>query len=87
MILGPLPFITSLYPLNINRVSRARDSISLVISLAFFSLVRSNSTNALFPKMSISFVYIATIPNGPFLFRVTNKHGSNVNISIKSLSL
>ena len=87
MILGLLPSITSLYPLNINRVFRAKDSIGLAVSLAFPNLIRFNSINALSLKINISFIYIIIISNKPFLFRVINKHGSNINVSINSLSL
>jgi ABC-type arginine transport system ATPase subunit len=84
---GPPPSITSLHPLNIKGVSRARDSVGLAISLAFSSLVLSNSTNALSPRMSVSLVYMATILNRPSLSRVISKHGSKVKVSMESLSL
>ena len=87
MILGLPLSITNLHLLNINRISYARDSVGLAISLAFSSLVRSISINVLSPRISVSSVYIATIPNRPSLFRVTSRHGSNVDVSIESLSL
>jgi len=87
VILKLLLFIISLYPLNTNKISRVKDSIGLTISLTFSNLIRSNSTNILSLKISILFVYIIIIPNKPFLFQVINKYESNINISIKSLSL
>ena len=87
MILKLFLFIISLYLLNINKISRAKDFISLIINLAFFSLIRFNSINALSFKISILSVYIIIIPNKPFLFRVISKYESNVNVFIESLFL
>ena len=87
MILKLLLFIISLYPLNTNKISRVKDSISLTINLAFSNLIYFNSTNILPFKINILSVYIIIIPNRPFLFRVTNKYESNINVSIENLSL
>ena len=80
-------FIINLYLLNINKISRAKDFIGLIINLAFFSLIYFNFINILFLKINILFIYIIIIPNKLFLFQVINKYKSNINISIESLFL
>ena len=75
-----------MYPLKSNNIIKLSFSFSFTIKFAFINLSSLRTKNWLFPKTIILLVCIPTILN-KVLVVVIRKHGSNVEVIIKSFFL
>ena len=75
-----------MHPLKSSGVVKLSFSFSFAIRFTFTSLSSLRAENWSSPKIIISSVYMPTIPNRVPVV-VIRKHGSNVEVVIKSFSL
>ena len=79
-------FRERMYPLKNNSIVKLSFSFGFAIRFTFTSLSSSRAKNWSSPKIIVSSVYMLIILNGVFMV-VMRKHGLNVEVVIKSLSL
>jgi len=75
-----------IHPLKSNGVIKLSFSFGFAIRFTFTSLSFLRAENWSSPKIIILLVYMLTIPNGVPIV-VIRKHGSNIEVVIKSFSL